>query len=352
MLHLRIDKLSKGFGGVPVLRGIDLAVHSGELLAILGASGSGKTTLLRLICGFERPDAGSIEISGRIITDPRTHLSPEQRQIGYVAQDGALFPHLSVADNIVFGLPRQLRRKQYHVFELLELVGLSTTFATRAPQSLSGGEQQRVALARALAPSPKLVLLDEPFSSLDAASRVETRATVAKALAAAGATTLLVTHDQSEALSMGNEVAVLQEGRLKQVSDPVTLYRRPITADLALFVGEAILLPGTSANGYAVCALGRLKLAAGAPEGQVKVMVRPEQIKLSVFPGPGVRGRVQSVTFHGRDAGVQLSLADQENGPLVFARIAGYAMPHIGVDVDLSVDGEVIAFPAQQAPKA
>ncbi|MGH6673914.1 MAG: ABC transporter ATP-binding protein [Bryobacteraceae bacterium] len=347
MVHLRIEKLVKGFGGEPVLRGIDLAVQSGRLLAVLGASGSGKTTLLRLICGFERPDGGIIEISGRIASDARTHLSPEQRQVGYVAQEGALFPHLSVADNIAFGLPRRLRRKRDRVFELLELVGLSPAFATRPPQSLSGGEQQRVALARALAPSPKLILLDEPFSSLDAASRSETRVTVAKALAAAGATTLLVTHDQSEALSMGDEVAVLQGGRLKQVSDPVTLYRRPLSADLALFVGEAVLLPGISANGYAACALGRIKLAAGAPEGPVEVMIRPEQIKFGSQSGTGPRGRVQSVTFYGHDAGVALSLPDEKSSREVIARVAGHATPRIGAEVELMVEGDAIAFAAQ-----
>ena len=218
MAYLQIEYLRKSFDTAPVLRGVSLAVRSGKILAILGASGSGKTTLLRLIAGFERADAGRIEIDGYAVADARTYLPPEQRRIGYVAQEGALFPHLSITDNIVFGLPRWQRRKRYRVAELLELVGLPASFADRPPQALSGGEQQRVALARALAPSPKLVLLDEPFSALDAALRAETRAAVATALAAAGATALLVTHDQAEALSLGHEVAVLQAGRIVQIA--------------------------------------------------------------------------------------------------------------------------------------
>lgn len=186
-----------------------------------------------------------------------------------------MFPHLSVADNIVFGLPRRLHRARFRVTELLELVGLPISFATRPPQALSGGEQQRVALARALAPSPKLVLLDEPFSALYAALRLETRAAVTAALTATGATAVLVTHDQAEALSMGNEVAVLRDGRLVQVSDPVTLYRRPCDVGVARFVGEAVLLPAMAASGHVTCVFGRLRLSPGAPEGPVEVLVRP-----------------------------------------------------------------------------
>src|ERR1700758_1328872 len=168
MSELRIRGLQKSFDGHPVLHGIDLSVERGTLLALLGPSGSGKTTLLRLLCGFERVDEGTISIGDSIVSGPAVHVPPEQRQIGYVAQDGALFPHLSVADNIVFGLSRRQRYRPCRVSELLELVGLPPSYASRPPQELSGGEQQRVALARALAPAPALVLLDEPFSSLDA----------------------------------------------------------------------------------------------------------------------------------------------------------------------------------------
>jgi len=344
MTHLLIKELDKRFLGDPVLRGVDLAVRSGELVAILGASGSGKTTLLRLICGFERADDGTIAIDGRIVAGPQTHLPPEQREIGYVAQEGALFPHLSVADNIVFGLPRRLRRARFRVTELLELVGLPASFAERPPQALSGGEQQRVALARALAPSPKLVLLDEPFSALDAALRIETRAAVAAALAATGATAVLVTHDQAEALSMGNAVAVLRDGRLVQVADPVTLYRRPHDVGVARFVGEAVLLPGVAASGYVTCTFGRLRLSPGAPEGPVEVLVRPEQIRLGSIAQAGVAARVCGVTFYGHDASVSLLLTGEDQPRTVTARLAGHASPEPGTEVTLTVSGDVVAF--------
>jgi iron(III) transport system ATP-binding protein len=347
MATLRIAGVAKSSGGHRVLSNVNLTVPSAGLVAILGASGSGKTTLLRLICGFERGDAGTIEVDERLVAAPGLHVPPEQRQIGYVAQEGALFPHLSVADNIVFGLPRRLRRAHQRVGELLDLVGLSASFADRPPQALSGGEQQRVAVARALAPCPKLVLLDEPFSALDAALRVETREAVRAALAAAGTTALLVTHDQGEALSMGDEVAVLRGGRLVQVADPVTLYRRPEDADLARFVGEAVLLPGVATGGHATCALGELPLVAGVGEGPVDVLVRPEQIRIaSGNHADGVRARVCGVTFYGHDASVSLLLSDLRPARSVVARVAGHASPQPGAEVTLSVEGEVIAFPA------
>ncbi|WP_310730158.1 ABC transporter ATP-binding protein, partial [Burkholderia pseudomultivorans] len=209
MSELRIHGLSKSFGPHTVLHDIDLTVRRGSRLALLGPSGSGKTTLLRVLCGFERAERGIVEIDGRRVAAPGLHLPPEQRRIGYVPQEGALFPHLSVADNIAFGLPRAARRRHHRVDALLEMVGLPASYASRAPQQLSGGQQQRVALARALAPEPSLVILDEPFSALDTSLRHETRSAVADALAAAGATSVLVTHDQPEAMTLGDEVAVL-----------------------------------------------------------------------------------------------------------------------------------------------
>ncbi len=216
MGKLEISHLSKSFGTTPVLRDITLSVPAGALVAILGASGSGKTTLLRLIAGFLRPDEGEIRLEGELISSPERCLRPEQRGIGYVAQEGTLFPHLTVAQNILFGLKRKDRKDRARVEYLLELVGLPIHYAMRPPQALSGGEQQRVALARALAPSPHLLLLDEPFSALDAGLRAETRAAVAQALKETHATAILVTHDQDEALSMGQMVGVMQQGRLAQ----------------------------------------------------------------------------------------------------------------------------------------
>ena len=347
MADVQIEGLTKAFRGAPVLRGLDMSVASGRLMAVLGASGSGKTTLLRLLCGFERADAGSIRIGDRDVAGPGLHLAPERRRIGYVAQEGALFPHLSVAANVTFGLRRRWRRERRGVDELLCLVGLSPAYAGRFPHELSGGEQQRVALARALAPRPALVLLDEPFSALDAALRLDTRRAVAAALAEAGTTALLVTHDQSEALSMGYRVAVLRDGQLIQVADPQTLYRRPVDATLAGFVGEAVLLPGTAAAGWATCALGRLRLAGAAqdgplPDGTVTVMIRPEQIRVLREQDSGVPAQVVSVTFYGPDASVRLSV---QGGIMLAARMAGHLVPAPESMARLQVDGDVMAFP-------
>ncbi|MDQ0392768.1 ABC transporter ATP-binding protein [Labrys monachus] len=341
MAELVIEGLAKSFGGRQVLSAIDLTVPSGSLLAILGASGSGKTTLLRLICGFEQAEAGSIRIDGRPVAGKGLHEPPERRRIGYVAQEGALFPHLDVAANIVFGLPRRQRAARHRVAELLDMVGLPAGFASRQPHQLSGGEQQRVALARALAPEPRLVLLDEPFSSLDTALRAETREAVAAALAAAGATAVLVTHDQPEALSMADPVAVLRGGRLIQVATPEELYRRPVDAALARFVGEAVLLPGLSDGVSVRCSLGQLTLAAGMPEGPVEVLVRPEQIRLGT--AHPVRARVCGVRYFGHDASIRLETAD---GGTLSVRLSGHAVPKIGEEVALAVEGEVVAYRA------
>jgi iron(III) transport system ATP-binding protein len=350
MTELSIAGLAKSFGPNAVLRGVDLNVESGSLVAILGPSGSGKTTLLRLLCGFERTDEGTIRIGGNTVSDRRQHVPPERRHIGYVAQEGALFPHLSVADNIVFGLPRDQRRARHRVGELLELVGLPAAYAIRPPQELSGGEQQRVALARALAPAPALVLLDEPFSSLDAGLRAETRQAVAGALAAVGTTALLVTHDQPEALSMGHRVAVLWGGRLVQIASPETLYRLPVDPELAQFVGEAVLLPGTARAGMVSCSLGRLALAGSVADGPVDVLVRPEQIRLAVDRGadngdaPGIRGRVRHVTYYGHDASVTLNLNDGDLSTPIVARVPGHMSPHPGDNALITVEGVVVAY--------
>jgi iron(III) transport system ATP-binding protein len=341
MADLQVRGLRKAFGATPVLRGIDLDVPSGTTLAVLGASGGGKTTLLRLLCGFERADAGSIAIAGRVVADGKAlHCPPERRHIGYVAQEGALFPHLSVADNVLFGLPRRQRRQRALAGRLLEQVGLPASFASRSPQDLSGGEQQRVALARALAPQPALVLLDEPFSALDAALRQDTRAAVAGALAQVGATAVLVTHDQAEALSLGARVAVLRNGVLVQVAAPQDLYRRPADPALACFVGEAVLLPGHASGRVVRCALGVLPLAAPA-SGAVQVLVRPEQVR--VVANGAVRGTVGRVIFGGPDAAVTLRLHDAAR-TVVTARVPGHAMPEPGAELGVAVEGEVVAY--------
>lgn len=347
MSELRVEGLRKRFGGQPVLDALDLAVAAGELLAVLGASGSGKTTLLRLVAGFEHADAGSISIGGVPVAAEGLHRPPERRRVGYLAQEGALFPHLTVAGNITFGLKRGPSRER-RLGESLEAVGLRQDFAKRFPHQLSGGEQQRVALARALAPAPRLILLDEPFAALDSALRQEVREMVVVALKNAGATAILVTHDQSEALSMGDRVAVLRDGRIAQITDPVSLYRYPVDAALARFIGEAMLLPGIAANGLAQCCLGVFSIVAGFADcyrGPVEIMIRPEQVRLVVPQTPGiVRARVSNIAFHGHDAKVRLDVPEM-SGVSISARLSSLAMPSLGEEVGITVEGEVVTYP-------
>jgi iron(III) transport system ATP-binding protein len=333
---------------------VDLHVPSGSLTALLGPSGCGKTTLLRLIAGFDDPDSGSITVGDRVVAGPGRSVAARRRGIGFVPQEGGLFPHLSVAANISFGLPRRQRRDGGRVRELLGLVGLDAELAGRAPHQLSGGQQQRVALARALAPEPSLVLLDEPFSSLDAGLRDETRLAVASALAATGATAVLVTHDQAEALSIADQVAVLRGGRLVQLTDPRTLYRRPTDLDVAAFVGEAVVLDADVRAGVAHCVLGELPAewagpGTAPPDGPARVLLRPEQLRL-VDPVPGAPvARVRRVDFYGHDSRVWLELPD---GGTVSARLEGVDVPASGDDVSISVRGVARVFPPRSADVA
>ncbi len=367
---LSVEGLSKSFtAGPPVLRSLDLDVPSGSLTAVLGPSGCGKTTLLRAIAGFERVDAGTIRVGERVVCDEHTHLAPERRGVGFVAQEGALFPHLDVAANVAFGLPRSERqagrrparlgaeRAAGHprrVEELLELVGL-TGLAKRYPHELSGGQQQRVALARALAPEPRLVLLDEPFDALDASLRAQVRAEVRAVLLNSGATGLLVTHDQQEALSLADVVAVMRDGAIVQSASPQALYRDPVDAELAGFLGEAVLLAARLHAEHADTALGRLAIrggpvhdvpgGAGAPG---MVMLRPEQILYGEPGGAGPRGRVLATEFFGHDATVRIALEDP-TAPQVSARGAGHRLPQVGEQVSLHIEGTALAYPAERS---
>lgn len=341
MIDLVIIGLTKAFGTRTVLHAIDLTVAPAHLLAVLGPSGSGKTTLLRLICGFERCDAGTIRIGGEVIARTGLHLAPERRRVGYVAQDGALFPHLSVRENIVFGLPRTERRRGNRAEELLDLVGLPQAYADRAPYQLSGGEQQRVALARALAPRPQLVLLDEPFSALDAGLRAETRKAVLEALRRAKATAILVTHDQAEALSLSDEVAVLLDGTLAQVAPPTTLYNKPKNAAVARFLGETNLIPGEIRGQCVDCALGRLVLDSELPAGPGEVLIRPEQISIhSTAEGAPLPATVTTIDYYGHDASVGL----QMSGLNLIARVSGPLLLSVGQQVGITIEDPVTAF--------
>jgi iron(III) transport system ATP-binding protein len=356
--HLRCEAIAKSFGARTVLRDVDVEVAEGTLTAILGSSGSGKTTLLRVIIGFIAPDAGTVTIAGSIVAGGRRKpLAPDKRAIGYVAQEGALYPHLSVGGNVGFGLPRGERKRGGRIVEMLELVGLGGDYTDRRPHELSGGEQRRVALARALAPRPRLVLLDEPFSGLDAALRGETRAAVVHALTQEGATAVMVTHDQSEALSTGNEVAVLRGGELVQTASPDVLYRTPADLDVARFVGEAVVITGNAREGLVSCALGRLDVLNPLLTGPVKVMIRPEQIVVTRVteddPGsPGAaRARVVGRTSFGPDTALALELEGSAGAPLS-ARTFERDLPEPGELVQLSVRGPVVTYPAQTSRAA
>ena len=305
-LALRTLALTKRFGDVVAVDDVDVEVHRGEFLGVLGPSGCGKTTLLRLVAGFERPDGGGIEIDGRAVSGPRRNVAPEHRRIGMVFQESALFPHLDVEGNIGFGLARAGRAAR--VAELIALVGMAG-LQRRMPHELSGGQQQRVALARALAPDPAIILLDEPFSSLDATLRTQLRGEVREILRTAGATTLFVTHDQGEALEISDRVAVMRAGRIEQLSTPDELYLRPVNRFVAGFVGEANLLVGEVRHGEVQTLVGRFRAPSDSlGDGQLaEVLLRPEQLhmvpvgRLSTPPRPENVLRVVRRVFHGSE---------------------------------------------------
>ncbi|GAB3113059.1 ABC transporter ATP-binding protein [Streptomyces calidiresistens] len=352
MNDLSVRGLVKSHGSDgPVLRGLDLHAGAGDLVAVLGPSGCGKTTLLRVIAGFLRADAGTVTVGGRVLTAPGTHVPPERRAVGIVAQEGALFPHLDVARNVAFGLTDLSRaERRRRVAEMLDLVGLAE-HGRRMPHELSGGQQQRVSLARALAPRPALVLLDEPFNALDSSLRHGLRADVRAALRAGGATALLVTHDQQEALSVADSVAVVRDGRVVQQDDPRRLYHHPVDARVARFVGDAVVLPGTvegAAGDRAGTPLGEIRLpgdASAGPAGPVgpgtpvTVLLRPEQLLLRP-PGTAVGGTVEDVHFYGHDAVVTVRVAGLERP--VEVRHAGAVEVRPGDPTGLVVTGPAL----------
>ncbi|MGC9963123.1 MAG: ABC transporter ATP-binding protein, partial [Acidimicrobiales bacterium] len=355
--------LCKSFGPNPVLTDLDLEVPAGSFTAILGPSGSGKTTLLRVLAGLERADGGSVMIGDTVVDGGREFVPAERRRLGYVSQEGSLFPHLNVEANVGFGLARRDRHGE-RVRELLDAVGLSE-LGRRYPHQLSGGQQQRVAVARALAVRPQAVLLDEPFASLDAQLRSSVRSDVRDILAAAGTTAVLVTHDQDEALSVADYVAVIRDGRIAQYAAPADLYARPIDADLARFVGAANLLPGREVGGVVETALGSAAPAAGddgavARSGRdVTVLVRPEQLEIerlqpSAVAMPGVTGRVVHTSFHGHDCLVYVQAAGTSSfgglGGLVVVRTLGDLQLADGSDVVLRIRGPVLTWSRSPVP--
>ncbi len=303
--RLEVQGLAKAFGGQPVLEGVDLSVERGSTVALLGPSGCGKTTLLRTIAGLETPDAGEISLSGRTLSAPGVHVPPERRRIGMVFQDWALFPHLDVGSNVAYGLGKE-ERGSARVSETLEMVGLGG-FGDRMPNTLSGGQQQRVALARAIAPRPSAILLDEPFSNLDAMLRSKVRSDTHRLLREIGMTTLFVTHDQAEAFVLGDEVAVMNHGTICQQATPNDIYARPANPWVAAFVGEANLVNADAMGGSARSMLGMLDLEHDTT-GPCTLLLRPEQLTLLA----GDNGEILDIEFYGHDTSYRVAVGDEE----------------------------------------
>jgi iron(III) transport system ATP-binding protein len=333
---LSLRGLTKAFGAVRAAEGVDLDLPRGVLSALLGPSGCGKTTVLRLIAGLERPDAGTILLDGEILSSETAFVAPERRRIGMVFQDYALFPHLDVAGNVGYGLGR--RPDPGQVREVLEIVGMGG-LEERRVHDLSGGQQQRVALARALAPTPRLILLDEPFSNLDTGLRERLREDVREIIKATGVTALFVTHDQEEALSIAESVGVMRDGRIEQQGTPEEVYSRPASPWVAGFLGQVEMLPGEARDGVATCELGTLA-APGSPDGPVQVRVRPESLAIATTGPSGPReapqAEVVSRRFYGHDQLLELRLP---SGRLVRSRRLGFPAWHPGDRVRVWIDG-------------
>ena len=340
-----MDAVGVALGGAPVLRSASISAEPGRTLAILGPSGCGKTTLLRVLAGLQRLGAGRVVLGGTLMSGPGVHVAADKRGVGMVFQDWSLFPHLTVAANVAFGLPRSERPRSWvlprpasaRVRDLLALVGISE-LADRLPGSLSGGQQQRVALARALAPQPSVLLLDEPFSSLDTTLRVEVRAEVAALLRDLEVTCVFVTHDQDEAFVLGDEVAVMRDGAVIQQASPAVLYERPTDRWLAGFVGEADTVPGQAEGDIAYTAMGPMKLQSPL-HGEVDVLLRPEELALT----EGSSGTVDHIEFFGHDT---LYYIREAGGGVLRCRATGAPRFGIGSGVDIGHSGvRTVAFP-------
>lgn len=338
-MAIELRAVSKRFGrDTLAVHDLSLRLPGGKLVALLGPSGCGKSTTLRLIAGLEVPDTGEIWLEHTCVAGPHTWLPPEARRIGMVFQDYALFPHLTISENIAFPvahLPPPQRRER--VADLLQRVGLDP-FAQRYPHQLSGGQQQRVALARALAPHPMVVLLDEPFSNLDATLRKSTREDVRHILATAGATTIFVTHDQEEAFSIADLVVVMSQGTMIQCGTPQEIYFQPATREIATFVGEANILNGQANGQLVTCVLGTLPLSTPV-HGAVDVLIRPEALTLQ--PDPHGPGRIVKVSFFGNYQMAHICLV---NGTHIQARIPPRRDLTPDTWVQVTVQGAVMAY--------
>lgn len=343
MSTLELRAISKSYHATPVLQSIDLQVAAGSRTAIVGPSGSGKTTLLRIIAGFDVPDSGQVILQGQPLVDEHHWIAAHQRSIGFVPQDGALFPHFTVAGNIGFGLSGSKKDKQWRIDELMERVALDRRLSTLWPHQLSGGQQQRVALARALSQQPTLMLLDEPFSALDTGLRAATRKAVAELLQETNIASILVTHDQHEALSFADQVAVIRHGQLAQVGTPQELYFRPIDERTAMFLGETLLLVAHIETGWAHCVLGKIAVDDHHYCGHGRIMLRPEQIHISLATSiEQSQAVVTASDFAGFISALRLQLTgSQESIEIKTISQEGIG---IGAQVNLTVSGKAHLF--------
>ena len=339
---LELSSISKSFAGTRVLENLNLTVAAGSRTAIVGPSGSGKTTLLRILAGFETPDSGRIVMQGRTLFAQGTFIPAHLRGVGYVPQEGALFPHLNVADNIAWGLDGSRQEKSQQVAALMERASLDSQLANHWPHEISGGQQQRVALARALAQRPALMLLDEPFSALDTGLRAATRKATADLLAQAGVASILVTHDQNEALSFASQVAVMRQGRFAQVGTPYEVYSHPVDEETALFLGDALVLPAELRGGRARCAIGEMSTDDPHAVGQGRVMLRPEQLVISPCPADGQPLTVRDVDFSGHLSTLTLTMPGRSE-PLIVKTVS-QPLWRPGAAVRIEVVGEARVF--------
>ena len=353
--RLRIEALTRSFGGRAVVSDVSLTVEAGQVTCLLGPSGCGKSTTLRMIAGVEHPDRGKITIDGELVFGPGVNAPPEARGVGLMFQDFALFPHLTVAGNVAFGLKGDNALKVRRVGELLERVSLSG-FQTKHPHELSGGEQQRVALARALAPRPRVMLMDEPFSGLDNRLRDGIRDETLDVLKAEGAAVLLVTHEPDEAMRMADEIALMRDGRIVQQGAPYNVYNAPLDKAAAAFLSDINVIRGISKGALTATPFGDF-LTPGQAEGQaVDIVIRPQHLKIdfdragrgpnpTVVDGTPARGVVQRARYLGASSLVDFRM--EFDGSVLTASVPGVFLPKAGTALWLMIRRDrCYVFPA------